>query len=51
MVKTWWIAGESWYVDGHFCGAKNMPRILDLFLVIPVSGMSKRQKAVPSVDR
>jgi len=32
MVNLWWIAGESWYVDGRFSGSKNMPRILDLFL-------------------
>jgi hypothetical protein len=21
MVNLWWIAGESWYVDGHFSGS------------------------------
>jgi hypothetical protein len=34
MVNSWWNAGESWQLDGRFLGAKNMPPILDLFLVI-----------------
>jgi hypothetical protein len=33
MVNLWWIAGESWYVGGHFSGSKNMPLFPDLFLV------------------
>jgi hypothetical protein len=24
VVKLWWIAGESWEVDGQFSGSKNM---------------------------
>jgi hypothetical protein len=32
MVNLWWDAGERWQGDGRFLGAKNMPRILDLFL-------------------
>jgi hypothetical protein len=24
MVNLWWNAGESWPVDGHFLGAKNL---------------------------
>jgi hypothetical protein len=32
MVNLWWIAGESWYVDGHFSGSKNMPLFPNLFL-------------------
>jgi hypothetical protein len=32
MVNLWWIAGESWYVDGHFSGSKKMPLFLNLFL-------------------
>lgn len=39
MVKVWWICGETWSVDGHFLGFKNMPRILDLFLAIPILGI------------
>jgi hypothetical protein len=35
MVNSWWIDGESWYVDGHFRGAKNLPRVTDLFSVLP----------------
>jgi hypothetical protein len=31
VVNLWWIAGESWYVDGRFLGAKNMPRVPALF--------------------
>jgi hypothetical protein len=31
VVKLWWIAGESWEVDGHFSGSKNMPLFPDLF--------------------
>jgi hypothetical protein len=31
MVNLWWIAGESWCVDGHFSGSKNMPLFPDLF--------------------
>jgi hypothetical protein len=29
MVNLWWIAGESWLVDGHFSGSKifHFPRI------------------------
>jgi hypothetical protein len=33
MVNLWWIAGESWQVDGHFSGSKNTPLFPDLFLV------------------
>jgi hypothetical protein len=25
VVKLWWIAGESWEVDGQDSGSKNMP--------------------------
>jgi hypothetical protein len=32
VVKLWWIAGESWEVDGQFSGSKNMPLLPDLFL-------------------
>jgi DNA gyrase/topoisomerase IV subunit A len=32
VVKLWWIAGESWEVDGQFSGSKNMPLFPDLFL-------------------
>jgi hypothetical protein len=32
MVNLWWIAGESWQVDGHFSGSKNLPLFPDLFL-------------------
>jgi hypothetical protein len=31
MVNLWWIAGESWEVDGRISGSKNMPRFADLF--------------------
>jgi hypothetical protein len=31
VVKLWWIVGESWQVDGHFSGSKNMPLFPDLF--------------------
>jgi hypothetical protein len=27
MVNLWWIRGESWFVDGHFSGAKNIPQL------------------------
>jgi hypothetical protein len=29
MVNLWWNRGELWFVDGHFLGSKNTPRILD----------------------
>jgi hypothetical protein len=32
VVKLWWIAGESWEVDGQDSGSKNMPFFPDLFL-------------------
>jgi len=32
VVKLWWIAGESWEVDGQDSGSKNMPLFPDLFL-------------------
>jgi hypothetical protein len=32
MVNLWWNRGELWSVDGRIPGAKNMPRIPDLFL-------------------
>jgi hypothetical protein len=32
VVNLWWIAGESWEVDGQFPGSKNMPLFPDLFL-------------------
>ena len=32
VVNLWWIAGESWEVDGQFSGSKNMPLFLNLFL-------------------
>ena len=31
VVKLWWIAGESWEVDGQFLGSKNMSLFPDLF--------------------
>src|SRR2546429_9790323 len=30
MVNLRWVAGESWYVDGHFSDSKNMPLFPDL---------------------
>jgi hypothetical protein len=32
VVKLWWIAGESWEVDGQDSGSKNMPLFPGLFL-------------------
>jgi hypothetical protein len=32
MVNLWWIAGETWCVDGHFSGSENFPVCQDLFL-------------------
>jgi hypothetical protein len=32
VVNLWWIAGESWEVDGQDSGSKNMPLLPDLFL-------------------
>jgi hypothetical protein len=32
VVKLWWIAGESWEIDGQDSGSKNMPLFPDLFL-------------------
>jgi hypothetical protein len=32
MMKLWWIAGETWCVDGHFSGSENLPLCQDLFL-------------------
>ena len=32
VVKLWWIAGESWEVDGQDSGWKNMPLLPGLFL-------------------
>jgi len=32
VVYLWWIAGESWCVDGGFSGSKNTPLFPDLFL-------------------
>jgi hypothetical protein len=29
VVKLWWIAGESWEVDGQDSGSKNMPLFPD----------------------
>jgi hypothetical protein len=40
LVILWWDRGESWLVDRHFWGLKNMPRILDLFFGIPVLGIA-----------
>jgi hypothetical protein len=31
MVNLWWIAGETWCVDGHFSGSKNVPFSQNLF--------------------
>jgi hypothetical protein len=31
VVKLWWIAGNSWCVDGRFSASKNMPLFLTLF--------------------
>jgi hypothetical protein len=39
VVRTWWNAGESWWVDSRFSGLKIMPLILGLFLGVPVLGM------------
>jgi hypothetical protein len=39
VVKLWWIAGESWWVDGQDSGSKNMPLFTDLFLRIPILGI------------
>ena len=32
VMKLWWIAGESWEVDGQDSGSENMPLFPDLFL-------------------
>jgi hypothetical protein len=36
MVNPWWIAGESWYVDGHFSGSKNFHFSRIYFSGIPI---------------
>jgi hypothetical protein len=36
LVNLWWIAGESWQVDGHFAGLKKFPLFQGLFLVGPI---------------
>ena len=32
VVNLWWIAGETWRLDGHFSGSKNLSPFQDLFL-------------------
>jgi hypothetical protein len=32
MVKLWWVAGESWCVDGRVLGDKNFPLFSIYFL-------------------
>jgi hypothetical protein len=32
MVKTWWMCGETWWENALRLGAKNMPRLSNLFL-------------------
>ena len=39
VVKSWWIAGESWEVDGQFSGSKNMPLFRIYFRGIPILGI------------
>jgi hypothetical protein len=34
MVNSWWIAGESWQIGGHFSSSKNTPLFPNLFLGI-----------------
>jgi hypothetical protein len=43
VVSLWWIAGKSWFVDGHFLGAEDFPSFLDLFFGIPILGMVGQQ--------
>jgi hypothetical protein len=31
VVSLWWNAWSLWCVDGHFCGAQNLPHLPDLF--------------------
>lgn len=42
VVKLWWIAGESWEVDGQDSGSKNMPLFRIYFWGIPILGMLYR---------
>jgi hypothetical protein len=39
VVKLWWIAGESWEIDGQFSGPKNMPLFRIYFGGIPILGI------------
>jgi hypothetical protein len=32
VVFLWWIAGESWCVDGHILGDEKFPLFSNLFL-------------------
>jgi hypothetical protein len=32
LVSLWWIAGESWCVDGRISGVENFSLFRDLFL-------------------
>jgi hypothetical protein len=31
MMNSWWIAGKSWWDDGHFWGAKKTSLFQTLF--------------------
>jgi hypothetical protein len=31
VVNSWWNAGESWQIDGHFSSVKNTPPFAGLF--------------------
>jgi hypothetical protein len=31
LVNLWWIAGESWQIDGRYSGSKNTPLFPVLF--------------------
>jgi hypothetical protein len=39
MYDLWWIAGETWCVDGHFSGAENSSLCQIYFCEIPILGM------------
>jgi hypothetical protein len=46
VVKLWWIAGESWCVDGHFFVSENVLTFSTLFLfycfVFEIGGTPQR---------
>jgi NaMN:DMB phosphoribosyltransferase len=48
MVNLWWIAGESWQVDGHFSGFENFPLSPDLFLRNSHFGNNTALTSVPN---